>query len=112
MQRLLVTFFALVLGVMLWVTTAATLERGVFTALADLWADAWFRATLCDAYFAFLTVFLWLAWRERSWWRGTVWLVLLLVLGNIAIAGYFLWALTHLKSGETWEALFRQREAR
>lgn len=88
--------FALVLAGMLAVTVAASLERGVFDAAADLWHDAWFRATLADAYFGFLTVYVWIAYREPGWPRRILWFVLLMALGNLAIAGYLLWALFRL----------------
>lgn len=107
-KRLLTGFFSAVLVAMLWVTIRATLDRGVFEALGELWGDLWFRATLFDAYFAFLTVFVWIAWREDGWLRRAVWLVLLLSLGNIAIASYFLWALARLRPGASWDGLFRK----
>ena len=75
---------------MLAVTTIASLDRGVFEAGADLWSDPWFRATLADAYFGFLAVYLWIAYKERSWGRRVLWFVLLMLLGNIAIAVYVL----------------------
>ena len=50
-------FAGLVLVGMLTVTTVASLDRGVFDAGAELWPDPWFKATLADAYFGFLTVF-------------------------------------------------------
>ncbi len=82
--------FAFVLLGMLAVTTIATLDRGVFEAAADLWDDPWFRATLADAYFGFLAVYVWIAYREGSWGRRVLWFVLLMGLGNIAIAIYVL----------------------
>ena len=82
--------FFLVLAGMLAVTTVASLERGVFEAGAELWDDPWFRATLADAYFGFLAVYVWIAYRERGWARRILWFVLLVGLGNIAIAVYVL----------------------
>ena len=83
-------FFAFVLLAMLAVTTVASLDRGVFEAGAELWPDPWFRATLVDAYFGFLAVYLWIAYKERTWGRRALWFVLLMTLGNIAIAVYLL----------------------
>ena len=77
-------FFLVLLG-MLAVTVTASLERGVFEAASDLWSDAWFRATLADAYFGFLTVYVWIAYRERGWARRLTWFVLLMALGNTPI---------------------------
>ena len=97
--------FAAILAGMLAVTISASLERGVFEAAAELWADAWFRATLADAYFGFITVYVWIAYREPGWVRRIVWFVLLMALGNIAIAGYLLWALFRLPPGAPLERL-------
>jgi len=108
MRALLIAFFLLVLAAMLGVTVAASLERGVFEALAALWPDAWFRATLADAYFGFLTVWLWAAYRERTWPARLGWLAAFLALGNLAMALYALLALRALPAGApVWQALLR-----
>ncbi|RMF75478.1 MAG: DUF1475 domain-containing protein [Acidobacteria bacterium] len=83
-------WFGFVLVAMLVLTTVASLDRGVFVALDELWPDPWFRATLADAYFAFLTVWLWIASRERTVAAKAAWLVAVLCLGSIAIAIYML----------------------
>ena len=46
-----------VIACMTWITVAASLDRSVLQAGSDLWPDLWFRATLMDAYFGFLTFF-------------------------------------------------------
>lgn len=107
MKNLLRVAFVLVLVVMTWVTVEASLDRSVLQGFVDIWADPWGRATLADAYFAFLTVFLWIAYREASAWRASVWLILLLTLGNFAIAGYFLWALSRLGPEAPWTEIFQ-----
>lgn len=90
MKTFVVVFFVAVLAVMIGLTTAASLDRGIFVALEDLWPDLWFRATLADAYFAFLTVYLWVAWRERTVTARVLWFVAFICLGSIAIALYVL----------------------
>jgi len=103
--------FAAILAAMLAVTVAASLDRSVFVAAGELWPDPWFRATLADAYFGFLTVWVWVAYRERTWLARGVWLGLFLALGNIAIAGYVLLRLARLRPGEPLErVLLRQPE--
>jgi hypothetical protein len=94
-------FFVLILLSMLAVTTVASLDRGVFEAGADLWDDPWFRATLADAYFGFLVVYLWIAYKEGTWGRRVLWFVLLMTLGNIAIAIYLLIQLFRLPASAT-----------
>ena len=105
MINFLKLFFLLVLLSMLAVTTVASLDRGVFEAGADLWGDPWFRATLADAYFGFLTVYLWIAYKERTIARRIGWFVLLMLLGNIAIAVYLLIQLFRLPSDASMKDL-------
>lgn len=90
MKIILAVVFAVMLVAMIVLTTVASLDRGIFVALEELWPDPWFRATLVDAYFAFLTVWLWVAWRERTITAGVLWLVAFLCLGSIGIALYVL----------------------
>jgi len=108
MKRLVAAFFVFSLAAMLWVTVRASLDRNVLDAAVEIWADPWGRATLFDAYLAFLTVWLWIVHREPTWLRRLAWLVLILGLGNFAIAAYFLIALARLRSGEDWRGLFRE----
>ena len=98
-------FSALVLAGMLAVTTVASLDRGVFTAGAELWPDPWFKATLADAYFGFLTVYLWIAYKEPGLGRRILWLVLLLTLGNIAIAAYLMRQTFKIQPGDPIEMI-------
>jgi len=90
MSRTVVVFYLLVLAVMIAITTAASLDRGIFDALEVLWPELWFRATLADAYFAFLSVYLFVLWRERSAVAKVFWLVVFLGLGSMGIAAYVL----------------------
>lgn len=111
MKTVLYLFFSLVLLAMLWVTVTASMDRSVLEAASEIWADPWGKATLFDAYFAFLTVFIWIAYREPTWLRRSIWLLLLLTLGNFAIAAYFLIALKGLPSATPWTGLFEKPEA-
>ncbi|MEM7480215.1 MAG: DUF1475 family protein [Acidobacteriota bacterium] len=108
MRVALIALFLGFLLAMLAVTTYASFDRNVLTAAQEIWADPWGKATLFDTYFAFLTVYLWIAWRERTWGRRILWLALVLTLGSIAISVYVLAALL---SGpdRSVEGLFRRR---
>lgn len=108
MKRLLQVLFTGIILAMLALTTVASLDRGVFDATVGLWPDLWFRATLADAYFGFFTVWLWVAWRERTWAARLIWLVLFFALGNLAIASYVLLALRG--SGNGVDGLFQRRK--
>jgi hypothetical protein len=109
MRTRLLLFFGFVLVAMLWVTVRASLDRSVLEAAVSLWADAWGRATLFDTYFAFLTVYLWIFCRERRALPRIGWLLALLLLGNLAIAAYFLRALATAPGGD-WRTIFPRRE--
>lgn len=104
MKWVLIACCCLVLACMTWVTVAASLEQGVFEAGRQLWPDPWFRATLLDAYFGFLTFFAWVAYKETSWIARALWLIAILCLGNFAMSGYLLWQLSQMKRF-SWEAL-------
>lgn len=90
MKAVLTLVCLAVLALMLYVTMTASLQQDLFSATHRLWPDLWFRATLADAYCGFLFFWLWVAWREQSLARGALWLVLIMVLGNLAMAGYLL----------------------
>lgn len=83
--------FVVVLGSMLWVTTWAGLHQslGAFARSATI-RDPWVIATLFDAYWAFIAVYVWVAWKEQSLAARVLWFVALIALGNLAIAAYFL----------------------
>ena len=95
MKTFLTVVCLAVLALMLFVTVSATLQQDIVSAGRQLWPDLWFRATLADAYCGFLFFWLWVAWRERSGARGALWFVLIMTLGNLAMAGYLLLQLRH-----------------
>jgi hypothetical protein len=73
-------------------------------------AHPWFIATLFDCYFGFLTFYLWVAYRERTWPPRILWLIAILALGNIAMASYMLRVLWRLPAHAPMErVLLRQR---
>ena len=84
-------FFGLILISMLSVTTWASLDRSVFEGFRELFSSRWGIATLFDTYFSFFLIYLWIAYRERSFGARVLWLVLVCSLGTIAISGYGLW---------------------
>jgi hypothetical protein len=105
MKTFLTVVCLVVLTVMLYITVSASLQQDVLTATRLLWPDPWFRATLADAYFGFLFFWLWVAWREQSAAKGALWFVLIMALGNFAMAGYVLLQLRRLQPAEGTETL-------
>ena len=61
--------------------------------------------SLADAYFGFLTFWLWVAYKEDGWGRRVLWFALIMTLGNIAMAAYVLLQLRRLAPGEPVERL-------
>lgn len=111
MINALKVLFAAILALMLFVTVNASMERGVFAAGGELWRDAWFRATLADAYCGFVTFYAWVFYRERGLLGRLGWLVAILGLGNIAMAVYMLIRLYRLPAGAGVERLLLREPA-
>ena len=109
MKWLLVSLCVVVITCMSWITVTASLDRNVLRAGNGLWPDPWFVATLMDAYFAFLTFFAWVAYKEVSRVARVAWFVAIILLGNFAISGYVLWQLSKIKDF-TWSALLLRPE--
>lgn len=101
--------FLLVLISMLAVTTWASLHTPIWAIPPEVGGHPWFVATLFDAYFAFLTFYIWVAWRERSWLPRAIWLVAILLLGNIAMALYALNVLFRVPANATLSSVLLSR---
>ena len=109
MKWLLMTLCIGVIACMTWMTAAASLDRNVLQAGRGLWPDPWFCATLLDAYFGFLTFFVWVAYKEQNWIARGTWFVAIMLLGNFAMSGYLLWQLSKIEHF-TWDALLLRHE--
>jgi hypothetical protein len=107
--KILKALFALILLAMLFITIAASIEQNLFEAVGNMWPTWWFKATLADAYFGFITFFVWVAYKELRLWRKVVWFALIMLLGNLAIPAYMLLELSKLKVGDTIETLLTRR---
>lgn len=87
--NLLRGFFIVVFVSMVYITVKAGMHENLFAAIARLSDDPWAVATLWDAYFGFLTFYIWVLHRE-GWLGRIVWFVLIMSLGNMAMAAYAL----------------------
>ena len=101
--------FSLVLVLMLFVTSWASQFQALWNLPREVYEHPWFIATLFDAYFAFLTFFLWVAYKEKSWMARLLWLVAILLLGNIAMAAYMLIKLFRIPPSAPLEELLLRR---
>ena len=97
--------FSIVLSAMLCVTTWASNIVALWETPRAVATHPWFIATLFDTYFAFLTFYCWVAYKETSNLARVVWLVAILLLGNIAMAAYMLWKLACLPADAKIETL-------
>lgn len=91
--KILFTLFLLtIVGVTGWAST----QVPIWETPADVVGHPWFIATLTDTYLAFLTFWVWVAYRERLWAARLLWLALILLTGNMAMAVYVLIAVWRL----------------
>jgi hypothetical protein len=103
MKMVLKLLFA---AIFLWMTVL-TIRTSLAVSLWSAWdsyaANPWAVATLYDAYFGFITFWIWVAYKERTAWSRVLWLVL--ILGNIAMSLYVLIQLLRLKPEQPVEAV-------
>lgn len=105
-------FFILVLVSMLAVTTWASSQIALWRLPYETLTNPWFIATLFDAYWGFLTFWCWVVYKENAWLPRFLWLVAILLLGNIAMAAYALMHLFKLPLNARIEDLLLRRAAR
>jgi hypothetical protein len=108
MKTALQVLFAAIFIVMTVLTIRTCLTVSIWSAWNSYAANPWAVATLYDAYFGFITFWIWVAYKENTLWSRLLWLVLILGLGNIAMSLYVLIQLFRLKQDQPAEALFRR----
>ena len=103
--------FIVVIGSMLGVTGWASLHQplGVFAHSATF-REPWVIATLFDAYWAFITFFVWVGWKEQSLAARLLWFVSIVLLGNIAMSAYMLAQLFSVSSNGPLGDVFTRRQ--
>lgn len=79
--------------------------RGL-VAEPDRW---WTIATLIDAYYGFLTFYVWVFYKELRALPRIGWFVGIMLLGNMAMAAYVLLQLARLREGEPASAILAAR---
>ena len=108
---LLRILFTIVIASMLGVTSWASLHQslGAFVHGATL-RDPWVIATLFDAYWAFVTFFVWVAWKEQTLAARVLWFVFIILLGNMAMSAYMLAQLFAVPSTGPLAEVFTRRQ--
>jgi uncharacterized membrane protein YbjE (DUF340 family) len=108
-------FLKLLFGGIFVFMVAMTIRTGLAVSLSAAWpsyaANRWAVATLYDAYFGFVTFYVWVCYKERSMWARVLWFLLIMGLGNIAMSFYVLIQLFRLRPEDPAAAILRRREA-
>ena len=99
MKVLLKLLFAGILIYMTTMTAWVSVHKSILASGNEFsWTvSPWAVATLLDAYFGFLTFYVWVAYKERTWAAKAVWFLLIMGLGNIAMSAYVLIQLFRLR---------------
>lgn len=105
------TLFGFILLSLLAFTTFASVQQSVLDWQGlihepDRW---WTIATLIDAYYGFLTFYVWVAYKELRWGPRIGWFLGIMALGNMAMAAYVLRELARLQDGESFATLLTRR---
>jgi hypothetical protein len=103
--------FAIVFGSMLWVTSWASADTPLFGIPDEVLSHPWFIASLFDAYWGFVTFFVWVAWKERATAARVLWFIAVMLLGNLAMSAYFLRELFSVEEAGELDLVFTRRNA-
>ncbi|HEX4486216.1 MAG TPA: DUF1475 family protein [Terriglobales bacterium] len=111
MRLLLKLLFSAIFLWMVGMTVYVSFHKPIWLSPSEFsWAGSpWAVATLFDAYFGFVTFFVWVCFKERSLGLKLIWFVLIMALGNIAMSGYVLLQLFRLPANEPISNLLTKR---
>jgi hypothetical protein len=109
MKPFLIALFGAIFVWMVVMTTLTSLEMPIWKAFDTFGDNPWAVATLWDAYFGFVTFYVWVAWKEKRMNRKLLWFVLIMGLGNITMSLYVLRELFRLPAGASPEAILTAR---
>jgi hypothetical protein len=112
MTRRLKIIFSAILLAMIAVTTWASLDSNLLDGFAYVLNHPWGIATLADAYFGFLTFYVWVYYKESTFSGRLIWLGGILFFGNIAMAAYMLILLSRLPQNPTMADVLLKQPAR
>jgi Protein of unknown function (DUF1475) len=93
-----ILFSCILVSLLLYTAWASTqqpvLQWGGLTTGPDRY---WTIATFMDAYFGFLTFYVWVLYKETRWLPRAAWFIAIVLLGNMAMSAYVLLQLLRLK---------------
>jgi hypothetical protein len=91
----------------IWVSTRQPVwQWGGLTTPPD---NLWTIATLIDAYYGFITFYVWVLWKESRTLPRALWFVAIMLLGNIAMSAYVLRQLARPGSADSMSTLLAAR---
>jgi len=109
----LTVLFGFIFASLLLCTSYASIRQPVWqwsglTRQPDNW---WSIATLLDAYYGFVTFYVWVLYKETRLAPRVGWFVGIMLLGNMAMSAYVLRQLARLQPGATLTDLLASRNA-
>ena len=110
-RAILRLLFGVILLAMIAVTSWASWNQPVWEwgGLTQPPDNGWTIATLFDAYFGFITFYVWVAYKQLRWLPRIGWLIGILLLGNMAMSAYVLLQLRKLPPNEMMATLLTAR---
>jgi hypothetical protein len=110
-KRTLQFLFAFILVTLAGYTTWASTRQSMFAwgGLTTAPDNLWTIATLVDAYYGFITFYLWVLWKETRVLPRALWFVAIMALGNIAMSAYVLRQLARLTESDSMDTLLAAR---
>lgn len=93
----------------IWASTQqSVLAWGGLTTPPD---NLWTIATFIDAYYGFITFYVWVLWKETRTLPRVLWFIAIMSLGNIAMSAYLLRQLARLEDSDSMNSLLSTRNA-
>ena len=80
MRTLLILLFGIIFVWMIVMTALTSIKMPIWNAFSTFGDNPWATATLWDAYFGFVTLYVWVAWREVRFSPRILWFVLIQLL--------------------------------
>jgi hypothetical protein len=105
-----ILFSCILLSLLLYTVWASTQQPvqhwGGLTTGPDRY---WTIATFMDAYFGFLTFYVWVFYKETRWLPRAAWFIAIMLLGNMAMSAYVLLQLWRLKRDQNASSILIMR---
>lgn len=111
MKNALIVVFSTILIWMTYVVIDTSLESNLFTEWDFLASIPWMRATLWDFYANIFVLLVWVYYKESNIAVKSLWTILFITLGSIAVTGYILLQLFKLKKGDGFEKILLKNKS-